>query len=390
MITNTGKNILSKYLVGQTQSYAAYIAIGCGAKPLATDGTFDDYSEKTALDFEMTRTPIISRGYVNEDGVAKIVFTAALPTTDRYEITEVGVFSGESNPSAGSHDSRTIYGFSQNEGWERHTATTASEIPTVYEPLDGDNNDNIIIGQYTIGGTVTTTPVFHTNADNRIFSNSNRESRYERCRFLNNMVMIAGNESTMSLTDGHLEVDSGNHIHLTGISTNFSKNLPNDELRLAFSLINKNGDSTDIPDNVKILVKFSSSDVLEDAESQWAKFEVDIDDIAYSGTASQSEDFANERYFVVSKKLQDIYKSSGFTWDAITVVNIYVSIEKDGSPSGDYYIALDALRLENLSDINPLYGMTGYTVIKSTDAKTIVKDANTTSFVEFRFGVDIL
>ena len=34
MITNTGKSIIAKYLVGQAPAYASYIAIGCGPKPL--------------------------------------------------------------------------------------------------------------------------------------------------------------------------------------------------------------------------------------------------------------------------------------------------------------------------------------------------------------------
>ena len=33
MITNTGKGILAKYLVGQAPAYASYIALGCGPKP---------------------------------------------------------------------------------------------------------------------------------------------------------------------------------------------------------------------------------------------------------------------------------------------------------------------------------------------------------------------
>ena len=40
MITNSGKNILAKYLVGQTTSYASHIAIGCGTKPVVSDHTF--------------------------------------------------------------------------------------------------------------------------------------------------------------------------------------------------------------------------------------------------------------------------------------------------------------------------------------------------------------
>jgi hypothetical protein len=33
MITNIGKNLLAKYLVGQTPSYASHIAVGCGTNP---------------------------------------------------------------------------------------------------------------------------------------------------------------------------------------------------------------------------------------------------------------------------------------------------------------------------------------------------------------------
>ena len=88
MITNTGKDILSKYLIGQAPAYASYIAVGCGAKPLDSESPGEiDYSSKTSLDFEMFRVPIISRGYVNEGGVSKIVFTAELPTEERYEIS---------------------------------------------------------------------------------------------------------------------------------------------------------------------------------------------------------------------------------------------------------------------------------------------------------------
>ena len=44
MITNTGKSIIGKYLLGQAPAYASYIAIGCGAQPLATADPYGDYS----------------------------------------------------------------------------------------------------------------------------------------------------------------------------------------------------------------------------------------------------------------------------------------------------------------------------------------------------------
>jgi hypothetical protein len=38
MITNTGVEIISKFLVGQATSYASHIAIGCGTRPLLSGG----------------------------------------------------------------------------------------------------------------------------------------------------------------------------------------------------------------------------------------------------------------------------------------------------------------------------------------------------------------
>ncbi len=57
--------------------------------------------------------------------------------------------------------------------------------------------------------------------------------------------------------------------------------------------------------------------------------------------------------------------------------------------SPDFYIGLDAIRFENISTINPVYGMTGYTVLKNTNAETIIKAANTSNYIEFRFALDV-
>ena len=65
MITNIGKNLLAKYLVGQTQSYASHIAVGCGPNPVASDGgNFGDYALKKSLDFEMFRVPTKHKAFV--------------------------------------------------------------------------------------------------------------------------------------------------------------------------------------------------------------------------------------------------------------------------------------------------------------------------------------
>ena len=61
----------------------------------------------------------------------------------------------------------------------------------------------------------------------------------------------------------------------------------------------------------------------------------------------------------------------------------------ENNPSDDFYIALDAVRLENKSSGNPLYGLTGYSVIKNVDAYPITKLPNTSNYIEFRFAMDV-
>lgn len=376
MITNTGKNILAKYLIGQAPAYASYIAVGCGAKPLASDANLGDYSTKESLDFEMFRVPITSRGYVNEDGVDKIVFTAELPTEERYEISEVGVYSAASNPSAASKDSRNIYAFTQTENWEYHSESEATAIPVVYEPLDGEANNNIINQPYD---------VFQTNADNRIFTDPSRISRYERCRFLNNIISIVGDMSTISENvEGGLTVDSGNHIHLNGISASLDQNAPTDELRFAFSVANKDGTSSEFPSSIKAVIEFADSDPF--GAGEFARLEVNLDHTP----GDPLYDFSQNRYFVVSKQLQQLVKSTGFSWNQMNIAKVYVSVEDSlGNPSDQYYFNMDALRLENTTTQNPLYGMTGYSVIRAPSAETLIKVANTTNFIEFRFAVGV-
>jgi hypothetical protein len=380
MITNTGKTIIAKYLLGQAPAYASYLAIGCGATPLTTGDPLGNYSTKQNLDFEMFRVPISSRGFVNESGLDKIVLTAELPTEERYEISEIGIYSAGSNPSAGAYDSKTVFAFTQTENWQHHTTEAAVAINTFSAALDAPEYDNVI---------AVTDSVFQTSGDNPIFFKSPRVERYERPRFLNNVILIQGDDSDITINEesgaaqDHFVIEPGsNHIHLTGANIDFTRNSPTDELRLAFSLISKNGASVTTPENVRIMVEFAST---ETETAEYARFEAEVIDDSSGG----AYDFSTERYFVVTKQLQELYTSANFTWNAVTVIKIYACVIDAGIPSNNYYVALDAMRLENISTVNPLYGLTGYSVIQNVDASTIVKSPNTSNYIEFRFSVGV-
>lgn len=77
MITSKGQQIVTKYLLGQAPSYASHIAIGCGAVPVDenTDISLDPTTQ--ALEFEMLRVPVTTRGVVND------LFTKQLVSIDR-------------------------------------------------------------------------------------------------------------------------------------------------------------------------------------------------------------------------------------------------------------------------------------------------------------------
>ena len=85
MITNKGKDLIGKYMLGQVPSYASYLSFGCGAEPVEDTPT----GSETGMKFEMFRVPISARSLLGEE----ISFAAEIPFEPRYRITAVGVFS---------------------------------------------------------------------------------------------------------------------------------------------------------------------------------------------------------------------------------------------------------------------------------------------------------
>ena len=386
MITDKGKSIISKYLLGQIPSYGSYIAVGCGARPLEpyVSGTLPDYSSKTELDFEMLRVPVSSKGIVNEDGISKIVLTAELPTEERYEITEVGLYSAGFNPITGSSNSKSLLSFTQFENWKVNGSTT---LNFVAEPLDDPLILNIIKDFFTINSQSLELDIFQTNADNPIFLNDSRYLRNERSRFLNNMVVMRGNSSTFTGSTGSL-VGAGNFIQLSGTSMDLSKYSTSDELRLAFSVLNKDGNDADINTSkiaVRILVEFLASTV----PSAYARMEARVDHV----NDDSASDFDVNRYFVVNKELKDINITQGFPWKSVDTIKVYAQVLTGASTANtvddSYYIAIDALRIESKNNLNPAYGLTGYSVIRNADSLPIIKSPNTSNYIEFRFSVDV-
>jgi hypothetical protein len=417
--------------------------------------------EKKVLDFEMFRVPISSRGYVNDNGINKIVLTAQLPTEERYEITEVGVYSSGSNTIAGRYDSKVITAFSNNENWQRvvKQEPEGQETPSItILPIPVYTDSLIIPGDNIINKT---DPVIKTSTTNNLFTDPDRSAIYEKPRFLSNVIMLKSDSSQIftntltQITVGRrpelkLQGDS-NHVQITGKSVDLSKNSTSDLLKVAFSLISIDADTLDLPSFVNLIVEFSNS-----SNSQIAKLEINADNNVLG--------FSTNRYFVSQKRIDEIiYEGSSFSWRDISVIKIYASandrlsvtnkkaadgvatitmagqsnnaevgqyvsisindpifdgykkvtaktattisfdsLETVGGENGiqvnnghvdvinkNFYISLDAIRLDNVSSENPLYGLTGYSIVQNSEESTIVKSPNTNNYLEYRFVLDV-
>jgi hypothetical protein len=372
MITNKGKEIISKYMLGQVPSYATHISLGCGSKPNSTG----DFSEKQTMDFEMLRVPISSKGFVNEGGISKLALSAEIPTEDRYEITEVGLWSAGANTNAAFSDSRVIFAFSSNENWRLHTPTTTSPVPEQFSHLNPNSLSNDIIVEDNSGNPLK---VFATNADNSTMLSAIRKDRQEGARFLNYSIFMRGDTSQI---DSNLDVQSStHHIHIEGKTLDLSRNTPNDQLKLALSIVPQQESNTVLPYATRIVVEFLQSETTP--EIGYAKFSHNISASAQAG---------NNRYHVITKKLSELETSSDFSWANVRMARIYVSVYEESTsivPSSEYYVILDSMRFDNVTTQNPLYVMTGYGVVNTPLARPIYKISNTTNYIEFRLSVGV-
>lgn len=443
MITDKGKEIISKYLLGQTAAYASHISIGCGAYPLDANDpapSASSLAEKTYMDFEMARVPITSKGFVDDNGTTKVSFTAELPKENRYDITEIGLWSSGNNSLAKDFDSRIVFNFS--EAWQAHN-TAISEITTPV-PLGS-------------GGDITTNlRYFRASTSNIVFSNSDRKARREGPRFLDSKIFLRGDSSiiqgasgqwsgenpyysvtnksasagTATLTIGSHLLNVGDsvvisisdanfdgthsitartattisysasatvgsasatgtatfanstHIHLNAINFNISRNAPSDKILLAFSLIDKDATGPGVePDYVKILLEFYRNE--SSITSGYAKAEIEID-----GT-----EFTGDRYKVIEIPISDLITSPDFTSQQVRIARIFASVVYTDSgqqkTSPNHYVELEGLRIENDTTENPVYGMVGYSVVRTADGDPLYKFQNTNNYIEFRFNLDV-
>jgi hypothetical protein len=477
MITNIGKNLIGKYLVGQSTQYASHIAIGCGTKPITSATSYSNYATKTELDFEMERLQIISRSYIADKttatitqfvvtagGTQSIVFTAAnsfivgqvvaisdtaqvatastaegttypangnftitaststtftatrntsmtiasnstvssggtvvgyinkisliaeLPIDNRYEITELGLWSDISNPIPSGIDSKNIFNFGRNsEVWQYKTGGTSPTTSTLTYAETALDSDNVLNNLNTT--LMTSIKAVLTNSDNTFF-NSTRIARFERPRFLDDCLIVGGDLSKFEMASSTTvpcsidETVTNDYITISNINLGaLDTNSTSDELVFAYSLISRYASATTLGtiESVNIMIEFN-------AGPESAKYHFKQRTSALSAT---------NRYQTIKVSLGDTTystKSDGFLWKDVTSANIYASIQdSSGAQLSTYALALDGLNFTNKNNLNSSnYGLVSYVPIRNTSGTSILKNPNNPNLIEYRLVLGIL
>jgi hypothetical protein len=381
MITTNGKNIVAKYLLNQAPEFASHIAIGVGGQAYPTSSSATFSASVQSLGFEVARVPILSKGLLKEDGQEKIVFKAELPIEQRYQITELGLYPAAVNAVAGNFDSRIVSTFSNTEPWAYSNNLDNSGTVLYIGPVPISNSP---VGNVDIYNPSWDDFIF-VNSNSSIFEYSDRLNRGESPRYLNRSLSVSGSTSVvnaaMPASSASINISSSAsyYIENNSISLNLGKNLPTDQIKLAFSVVSlsREGVFAQAPDNVKIRLEF-----LNNSGASTSR--------AYVNIALQDTEIDLMRYQVVTKQLSDFVTDPSFSWSSVNGVRIYTCIHDDSNVrTGEHFVFYDGIRFENVSSYNPLYSLVAAEYIKTLDENPILKRENSTSYVEYRFGVGV-
>lgn len=308
MITNSGKQLIGKFLLGQAPNFATHIAAGCGPTALLpdeslTEGEIVALRVKQALDFEMFRVPISAKGFIKEDGVEKIVFKAEMPTDQLYQITEVGFFPAAENSLAGSFDSKSLATFTPTESWVLYSSS-ASAISSASVASFFNSNGDIL----PLEGA------FFVNSSASAFFEQDRKERQETPRFYNKALLVSGDtsyiDSDFIIAPGSLAIVNDT------LSFNFSQNLPPDQIKMAISVVSKETDNNQNPEKIRIVCSFVNNLPNISVALPDAKMFIEIDQAEFVNGADIN------RYKVITKTLSEFTLSDTFSWANINQIKI--------------------------------------------------------------------
>jgi len=307
----------------------------------------------------------------------KLFLKQELPIEQRFQITEIGLYPAEKNIVAGNFDSRIISTFSNSEPWAYSNNSNDSGTVLYIGPVPIDPTN--------VGDIGITEPgwddFIFINSNSPIFEYSDRINRGEQPRYLNRSLSVSGSTSVVSgvsASSSLIDVSSSAsyYVENNSISLNLGKNLPSDEVKLAFSLVSLAREEIN-PSNIKIRLELLNNSGVNSPK-------------AYVNMSLTNQDIASNRYQIITKTLSDFTTTENFSWSSISGIRIYTCIHNSSNvPTGEHFIFYDGIRFENVSSYNPLYSLVAAEYIRTLDENPILKKENSTSYVEYRFGVGV-
>lgn len=382
MITNDGKEVVSKFLLGQVPTFATHLSIGCGATPLLpADALPTGLHDKKRMDFETTRVPISSKGFVDASvthtvtnkqltsNVATLTLSAASDILVGETIIVAGVDSTFNGQFTVTNVSSTLISYALTATNVSSTAVSptgtmvvsrtkislTAELPSdnryaVTEVGVWSTGSNSLANQYdsrmlftfdqrwqihstsiseptklALGAGAatdisTTEQVFYADTNDSLFQISNRRLRHEGPRNLNTTMLVRGDLSTITGAINADWVGSGTHVHLNDINFDISGNNASDILKLAFSMIDKAGIGSTAATDAKILMEFYRTEA--NTTSGYAKMQVYVPGSLLS----------TNRYYVGSATIsQTIDHSNEANSTSLPYVRFYTSSDFSAS-----------------------------------------------------------
>ena len=291
----------------------------------------------------------------------------------------------------GNFDSKILSTFSNSEPWAYSNNQDDSGAVLYIGPLRIDatiaGDIETLLDDYTLEDFV------FINSNSPIFEYSERINRGEPPRYLNKSLLVSGSTSVvdgaMPASSASINISSGSsyYIENNSINLNLGKNLPTDQIKLALSVIStaRLGVNSSAPDNVKIRLEFLNN--LGASQSR-AYVNIALQDI---DALDPDKSLDNSRYQVVTKRLSDFTTDPSFSWSSVNGIRIYTCIHNDSNVNtGQHFVLYDGIRFENISSYNPLYSLVAAEHVKTLDQNPILKRENSTSYVEYRFGIGVI
>lgn len=444
MITGRGREILSRFLLGHTSTYAGYVGIGVGGEPYLGYRWF-----YTAASVASNVATLVTSTHPFKVGQSIKVkhLDGALNLSGTYTITAVTSGSISFSYSHANVAETEVLGIVNQIVGDIYSDSTELTFETMRLPIvsrgftNGDNNqlvftaelptnDRVVVteaGLWTalddpsgqgspsrllfnmdqVEGWVThgagileatqsvaslsegtldidvDAPIFATGTDNNLFQSLPRQQQYEGGRIGNRMIGLRGDSSVINSTDNlGVATPGGTHIHVATQALDFSRNNTDDQIKVAlFVATAPAADYTVPPAKTAVLVEFLYS---EDSNAGYANMYCEIDQAQLLGS----------RYIVLTKALSELAYSANFSWTNVRVVKISVGCDAPaGMTSDDFFVFIDGIRFDNVSTNNPLYGLTAYSIVRDNSTVppgALISDKAEPGYIEFRLGVDVL